>query len=218
MRRILSVLLLLIAISYLYSEEKIPPLKDNEIFTYKYNKGILDIFKSFGSNQELLFEVETSWGGFQLSKDRRQMMIYLHEKKMFFLLNGDTGEYTELIKKPINSRSSFDLKYIICQKDFGSVMDRTKMPVIVITDLTTNKDIYEIEWNELEQNFKDDYSFGYLFIRSDEPDYDFIIYAQGEGIDNTLGKMKVNIEKRIVIKDNYYNNKIPDYPDECYGK
>ena len=91
------------------------------------------------------------------------------------------------------------------------------MPVIVITDLTTDQDIYEIEWSELEQDFKNDYSFGYLFIRSDEPDYDFIVYATGEGR-NIFGMMKINIEKKIVIKDHSYPIEIPDYPVECYGE
>ena len=136
---------------------------------------------------------------------------------MFYLLNGDTGEYSQLTIKPSNSMSSFDLKYIVWQKNFGSYIDRSHMPVIVITDLTTNKDIYEIEWNELEQDFKDDYSFGYLFIRSNEPNYDFIVYANGEG-KNTYGMMKINIEKKLVIKDNYYDENIPDYPKECYGE
>lgn len=180
MRRLLSIIMLF-SIPCLYGGEKIKTLKDNEYLTFEYNKGVLDILKSSGSNQELLFTINTSPGAYQLSKDRRRAIIYLDERKMFYLLNGDTGEFKELIKKTINSRSSFDLKYIIWQKNFGSVMDRTNMPVIVITDLTTNQDIYEIEWNELEQDFKDDYSFGYLFIRSDESDYDFIVYARGEG-------------------------------------
>lgn len=217
LKRLTSILLMLFAISYFYSEEKIQPLKDNEIFMFEYNKGLLDIFKSSGSNQELLFTINTSPGAYQLSKDRRQVIIYLDEKDMFYLLNGDTGEYKELTMKPSNSMSSFDLKYIIWQKNFGSVMDRTNMPVIVITDLTTNQDIYEIEWNELEQDFKDDYSFGYLFIRSDESDYDFIVYAKGEGR-SIFGMMKINIEKKIVIKDHSYPIEIPDYPNECYGE
>ena len=217
MKRLFSVLLMLFAVFNLYGEDKIQRLKDNEIFTFEYNKGELTIFKSSDLKHELLFKVNTSPSAYQLSKDRRRAIIYLAEKKMFYLLNGDTGEFKELIKKTINSRSSFDLKYIIWQKNFGSVMDRTNMPVIVITDLTTNQDIYEIEWNELEQDFKDDYSFGYLFIRSDESDYDFIVYARGEGR-SIFGMMKINIEKRLVIKDNHYNKTIPNYPNECYGK
>ena len=217
MKRLFSVFLMLFMVFFLYSEEKIQPLKENEFFSFEYNKDLLEIYKNFNNNHFLLFKIDTSWGNYQLSKDKRRALIYLDEKKMFYLLNGDTGEYSQLTIKPSNSMSSFDLKYIVWQKNFGSYIDRSHMPVIVITDLTTNKDIYEIEWNELEQDFKDDYSFGYLFIRSNEPNYDFIVYAYGEG-KNTYGMMKINIEKKLVIKDNYYDENIPDYPKECYGE
>ena len=117
MRRLLSILLILIVIPSLYSEEKIQPLKTNEVFLLEYNKDLLEIYKSSKNNKYLLFKIDTSWGNYQLSKDRRQVIIYLDEKDMFYLLNGDTGEYKELTMKPSNSMSSFDLKYIIWQKN-----------------------------------------------------------------------------------------------------
>ena len=77
-----------------------------------------------------------------------------------------------------------------------------------------DNDVYKIEWTELKQYYQDDYSFGYLFIRSNEPDYDFIVYAKGEGRGNYLGIMKINIAKKIIKKELFYGKKIaePDYP------
>lgn len=204
-----------------FSEEKeLQSLTNGETFILEFNKGILKVYKGIDNKKDFYYEISTHWGTYQLSKDRQQLIVYSDDKKMFYLLDGKTGTFKPVTKKPSNSMTSFDLKYIIWQKDYGDYKNRIKMPTIVITDLQTNQDIYEISWEELQQDFIYDYSFGYHFIRSNEPDYDFIVYAKGEGRGNYFGVMKINIANKSINKEMFYGKKIPepDYPPECYGE
>ena len=194
-------------------------LEEGEYFSLEHSKGILTVYKVSNNTKDYYFDIRASYGTYQLSKDKQQLFVYSRENKKFYLLDGKTGSFKPITDKPSNSMTTFDLKYIIWQKDNGDLYNRTKMPLIVITDLMKDNDVYEIEWTELKQYYQDDYSFGYLFIRSNEPDYDFIVYAKGEGRGNYLGIMKINIAKKIIKKELFYGKKIaePDYPPECYG-
>ena len=149
----------------------------------------------------------------ELIKKQSFVLVTTHQG----ILDGKAGTFKSLIKTPYNSMSSFDLKYMIWEKENSDYKIRTKMPTIVITDLQNNKDVFEISWEELNQDYKEDYSFGYHFIRSNEPEYDFFVYAKGEGAGNYLGFMKINIANKVIKK--FYRNEIPkqDYPPECYG-
>ena len=201
-----------------FSEEKqLQALKNEEIFILEYDSGNLNVYRTSDNKKELYFNIHTGWGEYQLSRDRQQLIVYSKDANLFCLLDGKAGTFKSLIKTPYNSMSSFDLKYMIWEKENSDYKIRTKMPTIVITDLQNNKDVFEISWEELNQDYKEDYSFGYHFIRSNEPEYDFFVYAKGEGAGNYLGFMKINIANKVIKK--FYRNEIPkpDYPPECYG-
>ena len=217
MKKQIVILVIIFAALQCFCEEKrFQPLRNNESFSLDYSS-TLQVFRKTDNSYDFYCNIETDWGMYQLSKDKRQLLVFEYEEKMFYLLDGETGVYKPFIKKPLNARTSFDFNYIIWEKEFDSSKDRSKMPVIVITSLKDDKDLFEISWEELNQDYKEDYSFGYHFIRSNEPEYDFFVYAKGEGAGNYLGFMKINIANKIIKK--FYRNEIPkqDYPPECYG-
>ncbi len=216
----LFVLMCFLTVCCFSEEKKLSSLKNGETFVLEYQQGYLEVYKGSENRNELYFKISTYWGAYQLSNDRQQLMVYSDDKEMFYLLDGKTGIFKPVTKKPINSMTSFDFKYMIWEKENGDYKKRTKMPTIVITDLQNNQDVYEITWEELKQDYVDDYSFGYNFIRSNEPDYDFIVYASGEGRGNYFGVMKINIANKSINKEMFYGKKIPepDYPPECYGR
>lgn len=220
MKRITFILLFLLMNLYGFTEEKqLQSLKNGETFSVEYGSGLLKVYRISDSKRDLYFDISTHWGAYQLSRDKQQLIVFSDEKKMFYLLDGKTGSFKPITDKPSNSMTSFDLKYIIWQKDYGDIWNRSRVPTVVITELINNKDILEISWNELQQYFEDDYSFGYLFVRSNEPDYDFFVYASGEGPDNYFGLMKINVEKKIYKKQYPYDEEIktPHFPPEYYG-
>ncbi|MCR4899537.1 MAG: hypothetical protein K5907_01845 [Treponema sp.] len=215
---VLLILMFFFTVCCIAEEKKMQSLKKDEIFLLEYEKGYLEIYKGSENKKEFYFEISTYWGAYQLSKDRQQLMVYSDDKEMFYLLDGKTGTFKSITKKPSNSMTTFDLKYMIWEKENSDYKTRSKMPTIVITDLQNDHDLYEISWEELKQDYMDDYSFGYHFIRSNEPDYDFFVYAKGEGRENYLGFMKINIKTKNVEKYYGKNIKKTNYPPECYGE
>lgn len=125
MKRITFILLFLLMSLYGFTEEKqLQSLKNGETFSVEYGSGLLKVYRISDSKRDLYFDISTHWGAYQLSRDKQQLIVFSDEKKMFYLLDGKTGSFTPITDKPSNSMTSFDLKYIIWQKDYGDIWNR----------------------------------------------------------------------------------------------
>ncbi len=215
MKRKLVMILIMLLIYTAFGENKnLKPLNNSEFLSLNYSKGVLEVFNNAKDEKELYFKINARWGAYQISGNKKKVLIYSDKENNYYLLDGEKGEFGPFVDRPMDSMSSFDFNYLIWQKE-NENLSSSDMPNIVIMDLIEKKDLFEIAWKELERDFKSDASFSYLFLRSNESQYDFFVYAVGE--DNVYGIMKINVDKRIINKNSFKGNDIPDYSPEYYG-
>ena len=78
------------------------PLINSEILRIDYNKGILNIQKIGKDTTDIYYTCKSSWGAWNISGDKRKVLIYDNGMRDLYLLDGNSGLITYKGKiKPI---------------------------------------------------------------------------------------------------------------------
>lgn len=180
---------------------KLEPLKDNEFLRIKYENTILDIEKCSEESVALYYTCKSSWGGWNISGDKRKVLIYENGMHDLYLLDGNSGliTYKGNFYELIFPDASY--KYLITSR----FVPEDSMENLVVLDFETMQELYNFPWNAQRENFK---KFGWLtfkFYRSLNDEYDFVIYALGESGEQ-LGYSYLNVETRAFEEHNIPSN------------
>ena len=155
---------------------KLEPLKENETLRLDYQKSYLTIEKISESGTETYFKCKSSWGDWQISSDKRKVVIYENGMHDLYLLDGNDGTIT--YKGTFNNTSfpSADFKYLITSQ----LVVEDRMRNFFVYDFETMKELYNFPWVSQREHFLKEGSFSFRYYRSLEPGFDFVIYSLGE--------------------------------------
>ena len=193
MKKLFFIMLLLSASLSLFAIDlvSLPPLKENEHLRLNYKNRILNIEKISDDKEELYYSCESFWGAWFISSDKRKVLIYGKGMYSIYLLDGNTGTIT--YKGEVNQTSFPDgsFKYLIT----STIVPEDEMLNLSIWDLETMKELYNFPWLSQKENFKKYGWLYYIFYKSLDPKYDFVIYVYGESEDS-FGYMLLNATTR----------------------
>ncbi len=185
---------------------KLEPLKDNEFLRIKYENTILDIEKCSEESVALYYTCKSSWGGWNISGDKRKVLIYENGMHDLYLLDGNTGSIT--YKGNFNQYAFPDasFKYLITSK----LVPKDNMLNLFVFDFETMQELYNFPWISQRENFKELGWISFEFFRSLNEKYDFVIYALGESGEQ-LGYYYLNATTRDFEE---YNTFLDEYPSK----
>ena len=155
---------------------KLEPLKENEILRLDYNKLHLNIEKISEKGSETYFSCKSDWAAWQISSDKRKVLIYENGMHDIYLLDGNDG--TIQYKGHFNNSAfpSADFRYLIT----AELVPEDSMRNFFIYDLVNMKELYNFPWLSQREHFLNEGIFSFIFCRALEPDFDFLIYSVGE--------------------------------------
>ena len=158
---------------------KLEPLKKNEILRLDYQKMVLNVEKISDKGTEIYYTCKSEWGAWQISADKRKVLIYENGMHDLYLLDGSDGTIT--YKGHFNNSAfpSADFKYLIT----SSLVPKDRMRNLFVYDMETMKELYNFPWISQRAHFLTEGDFTFQFYRSLEPDFDFVIYSLGEAGD-----------------------------------
>ena len=158
---------------------KLEPLKKNEILRLDYQKMVLNVEKISDKGTEIYYTCKSEWGAWQISADKRKVLIYENGMHDLYLLDGSDGTIT--YKGHFNNSAfpSADFKYLIT----SILVPKDRMRNLFVYDMETMKELYNFPWISQRAHFLTEGDFTFQFYRSLEPDFDFVIYSLGEAGD-----------------------------------
>lgn len=170
---------------------KLTPLKENEVLHLNYDKSVLNIEKISDTATEIYYTCKSYWGAWQISADKRKILIYENGMHDLYLLDGNDGSIT--YKGHFNNYGfpSADFKYFITS-DF---VPENRMRNLFVYDMVTMKELYNFPWISQKNHFLKEGDFSFSFYRSLEPDFDFVIYSLGEA-GEAFGYSMLNAETK----------------------
>ena len=200
--------LLVIMMSYFYAScEKfkdafplqLEALAENEKFQIvkkKYSE-YYDLEITNGMNTKLYYLFNGYWGEWQISKDKRKVLLYTNGMHKIYYIDGNTGIMKYLGEVRKRTWTDFDFKYILTHR----YDEELEMEVLSIMDLETLSELYYIPWLSQE---REKYEIADFSVeRSLDENYDFIVYMErGEFADEITGYAYLNVEKRIFEEHN----------------
>ena len=171
---------------------KLKPLREGEKLRLNYNKMILNVEKITSEKVETYYTCKSYWGAWQISADKRKVLIYEEGMHEIYLLDGNKGtiEYKGHLEH--SGFPSADFKYIITEK----MVPEDQMLNFVILDLDTMKELYNFPWVSQKENL---IKYGWIFFdyyRSLDLKYDFVIYVSGQETIDALGHAYLNATTR----------------------
>jgi hypothetical protein len=183
---------------------KLEPLKHDEFLQIKYENGILAIEKCSKETISSYYTCESSWGAWNISGDKRKVLIYENGMYDLYLMDGNSGSIT--YKGNFNQLTFPDAsyKYLITSR----FVPEDSMVNLFVLDFETMQELYNFPWNAQRENFK---KFGWLtfkFYRSLNEKYDFVIYALGESGEQ-LGYSYLNATTRDFEEHNTPSDEHP---------
>ncbi len=182
------------------------PLENSKILRIDYNKGILNIQKIGKDTTDIYYSCKSSWGAWNISKDKRKVLIYENGMHDLYLLDGNTGSIT--YKGNFNQYAFPDasFKYLITSK----LVPKDNMLNLFVFDFETMQELYNFPWISQRENFKELGWISFEFFRSLNEKYDFVIYALGESGEQ-LGYYYLNATTRDFEE---YNTFLDEYPSK----
>ena len=155
---------------------KLEPLKEKEILRLDYHKSVLNVEKISDKGTEIYYTCKSYWGDWQISSDKRKVLIYENGMSDIYLLDGNNGTIT--YKGYFNETAfpSADFKYLIT----SILVREDSMRNLFVYDLETMKELYNFPWVSQIEHFLREGVFSFRFYRSMEPGFDFVIYSLGE--------------------------------------
>ena len=158
---------------------KLEPLKKNEILRLDYQKMVLNVEKISDKGTEIYYTCKSEWGAWQISADKRKVLIYENGMHDLYLLDGSDGTIT--YKGHFNNSAfpSADFKYLIT----SILVPKDRMRNLFVYDMETMKELYNFPWISQRAHFLTEGDFTFQFYRSLEPGFDFVIYSLGEAGD-----------------------------------
>lgn len=170
---------------------KLEPLKENEILRLDYHKSVLNIEKISDTATEIYYTCKSYWGAWQISSDKRKVLIYENGMHDLYLLDGNDGTITYKGHFNILGFPSADFKYFITS-DF--VLE-DRMLNLFVYDMATMKELYNFPWISQKSHFLKEGGLSFSYYRSLEPDFDFVIYSLGEA-GEAFGYSMLNAETK----------------------
>ena len=170
---------------------KLAPLKENEILRLNYDKSVLNIEKLSDNSTEIYYTCESHWGAWQISSDKRKVLIYENGMQDLYILDGNDGSITYKGNFNNSAFPSADFKYLIT----SILVPKDKMRNIFIYDMATMKELYNFPWISQREHFLKEGDFSFSFYRSVEPGFDFVIYSLGEA-GEAFGYSMLNAETK----------------------
>ena len=155
---------------------KLEPLKEKEVLRLDYKKSVLNIEKISDNGTENYFTCKSSWGDWQISADKRKVLIYENGMHDLYLLDGNDGTITYKGQFYNSGFPSADFKYLIT----SDLVPEDRMRNLFVYDMDTMKELYNFPWISQKEHFRTAGDFSFSFYRSLEPDFDFVIYSLGE--------------------------------------
>ncbi len=155
---------------------KLKPLKENEVLRLDFQKSKLNIEKISDDNTEIYFSCNSHWGAWQISSDKRKVLIYENGMHDLYLLDGNDGTITYKGEFNNSAFPSSDFKYLITHM----YVPEDQMRNLFIYDMTTMKELYNFPWDSQREHYLTEGVFSFRFYRSLEPGFDFVIYSLGE--------------------------------------
>lgn len=191
---------------------KLEPLKEKEILRLDYQKSVLNIEKISDTATEIYYTCKSYWGAWQISSDKRKVLIYENGMHDLYLLDGKDGSITYKGSFSNSGFPSADFKYIITY----SYVPEDRMLNLFVYDMATMKELYNFPWISQREHFLKEGIFLFRFYRSLDPDYDFIIYSIGEA-GEAFAYSLLNAETKVFTEHIFEKPEIiPDYSNyEC---
>lgn len=191
---------------------KLEPLKEKEILRLDYQKSVLNIEKISDTATEIYYTCKSYWGAWQISSDKRKVLIYENGMHDLYLLDGNDGSITYKGNFSNSGFPSADFKYIITY----SYVPEDRMLNLFVYDMATMKELYNFPWISQREHFLKEGIFLFRFYRSLDPDYDFIIYSIGEA-GEAFAYSLLNAETKVFTEHIFEKPEIiPDYSNyEC---
>ena len=155
---------------------KLEPLKENEVLRLDFQKSKLNIEKISDDNTEIYFSCNSHWGAWQISSDKRKVLIYENGMHDLYLLDGNDGTITYKGEFNRSAFPSADFKYLITY----ILVPEDRMRNIFVYDMATMKELYNFPWDSQREHYLTEGVFSFRFYRSLEPGFDFVIYSLGE--------------------------------------
>ena len=158
---------------------KLEPLKKNEILRLDYQKMVLNVEKISDKGTEIYYTCKSEWGAWQISADKRKVLIYENGMHDLYLLDGSDGTIT--YKGHFNNSAfpSAYFKYLIT----SILVPEDRMRNLFVYDMETMKELYNFPWISQRAHFLTEGDFTFQFYRSLDPGFDFVIYSLGEAGD-----------------------------------
>lgn len=191
---------------------KLEPLKEKEILRLDYQKSVLNIEKISDTATEIYYTCKSYWGAWQISSDKRKVLIYENGMHDLYLLDGNDGSITYKGNFSNSGFPSADFKYIITY----SYVPEDRMRNLFVYDMATMKELYNFPWISQREHFLKEGIFLFRFYRSLDSDYDFIIYSIGEA-GEAFAYSLLNAETKVFTEHIFEKPEIiPDYSNyEC---
>ena len=191
---------------------KLKPLKVNEVLRLDFQKSKLNIEKISDDKTEIYFSCNSHWGAWQISSDKRKVLIYENGMHDLFLLDGNDGTITYKGEFNNSAFPSADFKYLITEK----YVSKDRMRNLFVYDMATMKELYNFPWVSQREHYQTEGVFSFVFYRSLEPEFDFIIYSIGEA-GEAFGYSKLNATTKDFCEYLFSKPEIlPDYTNyEC---
>ena len=155
---------------------KLTPLKENEVLHLDYDKSVLNIEKLSDNSTEIYYTCKSEWGAWQISSDKRKVLIYENGMSDLYLLDGNDGTITYKGKFNETAFPSADFKYLIT----SILVPKDRMRNLFVYDMATMKELYNFTWLSQREHFLSEGVFLFRFYRSLDPGFDFVIYSLGE--------------------------------------
>lgn len=175
---LLTLLICLFNLAFLNALDvtKLEPLKENEYLHLDYQKSYLTVEKISESSKETYLKCKSSWGAWQISSDKRKVLIYENGMHDLYLLDGNDGTITYKGNFNNSAFPSADFKYLISYE----LVVEDRMRNLFVYDFENMKELFNFPWISQREHFLKEGSFSFRFYRSLEPGFDFVIYSIGE--------------------------------------
>ena len=175
---LLALLIMLLNSSFMIALDiqKLDPLKENETLCLEYDKSRLDIIKNSAEGHEVYFTCKSSWGAWQISSDKKKVLIYENGMRDLYLLDGNKGTIRYKGRFENTAFPSGDFKYLITSQ----LVVEDRMRNLFVYDFENMKELYNFPWISQREHFLKEGSFDFRFYRALEPAFDFVIYSVGE--------------------------------------
>lgn len=177
------------------------PLKDGEFLRIKYENRILAIEKCSEESVSSYYTCKSSWGAWNISSDKRKVLIYENGMRDLYLLDGNSGLITYKGKFNQLALPDASYRYLITSR----LVPEDNMLNLVVFDFETMQELYNFPWYAQRDNFNKLDWLTFKFYRSLNDEYDFVIYALGEAGEQ-LGYSYLNAETRAFEEHNLPSN------------